>query len=61
VFGVPFFTRGLSRYWGVDRLAEFAAAVRADLPAAKALPEPVPPATVGLGRSSDDGHAGGCG
>lgn len=60
VFGVPFFVRGFSRFWGLDRLADFAADLRARRPPAGALPRPAP-VTVGLGRSSDEGHAGGCG
>lgn len=61
VFGVPFFVQGYSRFWGLDRLADFAAHLRARTPPATALPEAVP-AAVGLGdRRTDDGHAGGCG
>ncbi|MFB6613112.1 2-hydroxychromene-2-carboxylate isomerase [Streptomyces sp. NPDC085524] len=61
VFGVPFFVHRFSRFWGLDRLAEFAAHIRAKLVPARELPAPVP-AAVGLGaRSTDDGHAGGCG
>ncbi|MGW6831910.1 DsbA family protein [Streptomyces sp. NPDC054949] len=61
VFGVPFFVHRFSRFWGLDRLPEFAAHIRGGLAAAQRLPAPVPDA-VGLGpRSTDDGHAGGCG
>jgi 2-hydroxychromene-2-carboxylate isomerase len=60
VFGVPFFTHGFTRFWGVDRLPDFAAHLRGARPPATALPAPVP-GVVGLGLSSDDGHAGGCG
>lgn len=73
VFGVPFFIHGRDKYWGVDRLAAFAAAVRNDRPA------PPPSAAAGpatrsrgeawlasVGRTTsrptaDEGHAGGCG
>ncbi|WP_054813916.1 DsbA family protein [Nocardia arizonensis] len=57
VFGVPMFLRGRDKYWGLDRLADFVAAV---------APEPIPdlPDTVAAGllrRTADVGHAGGCG
>jgi len=60
VFGVPFFVHGRDKYWGLDRLPAFAAAVRGSRPAdgaaAPALPE------VALNTAdSDFGHAGGCG
>ncbi|MEV6521572.1 DsbA family protein [Longispora sp. NPDC051575] len=48
VFGVPYFVRGYDRYWGVDRLPDFVDLVRAEL-------APVP------ARTTDWGHAGGCG
>ncbi|GAB3898663.1 2-hydroxychromene-2-carboxylate isomerase [Kibdelosporangium lantanae] len=56
VFGVPFFAVGHERFWGVDRLPEFVAAVREQ--PAWALPEP--PDEV-LAPAADLGHAGGCG
>jgi 2-hydroxychromene-2-carboxylate isomerase len=57
VFGVPFFVHGFSRYWGLDRLEEFAQHLRA-----QARPETsMPVATVVLTPSSDEAHAGGCG
>jgi 2-hydroxychromene-2-carboxylate isomerase len=63
VFGVPFFIRGRDRYWGVDRLPDFVAAVRATRPTAE--PEnphvQTEPARLGTVRSADLGHAGGCG
>jgi 2-hydroxychromene-2-carboxylate isomerase len=59
-FGVPFFVDGFSRYWGLDRLAEFAERLRARHPAPVAEPMLLA-GTAGLGRSSDEGHAGGCG
>ncbi|MET8028138.1 2-hydroxychromene-2-carboxylate isomerase [Streptomyces avermitilis] len=62
VFGVPFFVDHFDKYWGVDRLPAFAAALAAktaaDLTGApddSGDPLPVPAASV------DDGHAGGCG
>ncbi|MEU9714605.1 DsbA family protein [Streptomyces sp. NPDC047976] len=60
VFGVPFFVRGYTRYWGLDRLDAFVEHLRAEAPAS--VPPPVASAgAVGIGRSADDGHAGGCG
>jgi 2-hydroxychromene-2-carboxylate isomerase len=61
VFGVPFFVHGHSRFWGLDRLPDFAAHLRERLIPARNMPEP---AGVGAGlgtRTTDDGHAGGCG
>ncbi len=57
VFGVPFFVHGFNRFWGLDRLEGFAAHLRAGRPPAT---EPAEVA-VGGGRTSDGGHAGGCG
>ncbi|WP_025272361.1 2-hydroxychromene-2-carboxylate isomerase [Haloglycomyces albus] len=53
VFGVPFFTRGWDKYWGIDRLEAFV----------KALPTPSPAAPTQDTRqhATDEGHAGGCG
>ncbi|MFC0432511.1 2-hydroxychromene-2-carboxylate isomerase [Kutzneria buriramensis] len=59
VFGVPFFVHGHSRFWGVDRLTEFAEHLRSRTALADRMPEPV--AAVGLDRGGDQGHAGGCG
>ncbi|MGV9295058.1 MULTISPECIES: 2-hydroxychromene-2-carboxylate isomerase [Amycolatopsis] len=59
-FGVPFFVHRFTRFWGLDRLEEFAAHVRAKRPPRQRCTEVVTTA-VGLGRSPDDGHAGGCG
>lgn len=59
VFGVPFFVHRFTRFWGVDRLPDFAAHVRSKLTPAGALP--AASSAVGVGRSSDEGHAGGCG
>ncbi len=60
VFGVPFFVDHFDRYWGVDRLPAFAAALASrsttELVGASVAGAPTPsPASV------DDGHAGGCG
>ncbi|MGX1852807.1 DsbA family protein [Streptomyces sp. NPDC055299] len=60
VFGVPFFVRGFTRYWGLDRLDAFVAHLRDKEPAGSAPPAAVAGA-IGIGRSADDGHAGGCG
>jgi 2-hydroxychromene-2-carboxylate isomerase len=60
VFGVPFFVHRFSRYWGLERLGAFASHLALDAPPADAMPEPVGVA-VGVGTSSDEGHAGGCG
>jgi 2-hydroxychromene-2-carboxylate isomerase len=61
VFGVPFFAVAHEKFWGVDRLPAFAAAVaragEARLPAPAEAERPVLAAT----GSVDDGHAGGCG
>jgi len=75
VFGVPFFVCGRGRYWGIDRLDAFADAVRATATAAarsarrppESGPEPgavaqeAAEAAVATGRTTDWGHAGGCG
>ncbi len=62
VFGVPYFVHRRERFWGVDRLPDFVAAVSGRPAAADltggAVAGPVPPAG---GRTSDGGHAGGCG
>lgn len=60
VFGVPFFVHGFNRYWGMERLTAFAEHLRAHVPSAVELPTPAG-AAVATGRSSDEGHAGGCG
>ncbi|MBB5954055.1 2-hydroxychromene-2-carboxylate isomerase [Saccharothrix tamanrassetensis] len=56
VFGVPFFVHRFTRFWGVDRLADFVAHVRSKL-----APAGAPPAGDAPGPSADPGHAGGCG
>ncbi|GAA2398785.1 2-hydroxychromene-2-carboxylate isomerase [Streptomyces glaucosporus] len=60
VFGVPFFVHGFTRFWGLDRLDSFTGHLRSGALPAAAVPEPLAGA-VALGRSADDGHAGGCG
>ncbi|MEU9118450.1 2-hydroxychromene-2-carboxylate isomerase [Streptomyces sp. NPDC048506] len=60
VFGVPFFVQGFNRYWGLDRLDAFVTHLRGTAPTAQALPAATAGA-VGIGRGTDDGHAGGCG
>ncbi|MFF8827749.1 2-hydroxychromene-2-carboxylate isomerase [Streptomyces sp. NPDC015131] len=59
-FGVPFLVHGYTRFWGLDRLGDFVAHLRAKALPAASVPEPLV-GPVGLGRSADDGHAGGCG
>ncbi|MEU1161409.1 2-hydroxychromene-2-carboxylate isomerase [Streptomyces sp. NPDC090075] len=60
VFGVPFFVQGFTRFWGLDRLDAFAEHVRTGAASAASL-APATAGAVGVGRSADDGHAGGCG
>ncbi|MDQ1026950.1 2-hydroxychromene-2-carboxylate isomerase [Streptomyces umbrinus] len=62
VFGVPFFVDHYDKYWGVDRLPDFVAAIEertaadpAGVPGVSGTP--LPPSV----SSVDDGHAGGCG
>lgn len=58
VFGVPFFVCGREKFWGVDRLADFAAAVRRNTSGSQEVASwQVAPAGPGV----DQGHAGGCG
>lgn len=57
VFGVPFFIVGRDKYWGLDRLPAFAAAMRQHT-APAAPPAEIPTVSA---ASFDDGHAGGCG
>jgi 2-hydroxychromene-2-carboxylate isomerase len=59
VFGPPFFVNGREKFWGVDRLARFAASVRGTLPTAPPGPDLTLPAEAG--SVADAGHAGGCG
>ncbi|MFD1147574.1 2-hydroxychromene-2-carboxylate isomerase [Saccharothrix hoggarensis] len=60
VFGVPYFANGFDKYWGLERLPGFIAAVRgtgASAKPAEVAPDDTP-ALVGVG---DFSHAGGCG
>lgn len=64
VFGVPFFVHGFEKFWGVDRLAEFAGAVRGGVPGEDGAGHNGAPAGMMHGAespASDAGHAGGCG
>ncbi|WP_067464466.1 2-hydroxychromene-2-carboxylate isomerase [Actinomadura macra] len=64
VFGVPYFVNGFERFWGVDRLAAFAASVRPGTAGdGAALAEGGTALAEGGAVSTlvDDGHAGGCG
>ncbi|MCX4693197.1 2-hydroxychromene-2-carboxylate isomerase [Streptomyces sp. NBC_01408] len=64
VFGVPFLIHGYEKFWGTDRVAEFAESVRKNLPDGKwksgkaGVSQDVPDT---VARSADGGHAGGCG
>ncbi|MFI0370692.1 2-hydroxychromene-2-carboxylate isomerase [Actinomadura sp. 1N219] len=58
VFGVPYFVNGFERFWGVDRLAAFAASVRPAVTDGGAAPVQ---GGGGVSALVDDGHAGGCG
>jgi 2-hydroxychromene-2-carboxylate isomerase len=63
VFGVPFFVNGTQRFWGIDRLSDFLETFESDVRPTRVDAEiasaPVP--TAGDLRSTDWGHAGGCG
>jgi 2-hydroxychromene-2-carboxylate isomerase len=68
VFGVPFFLLGHDKFWGVDRLEAFIAALRgqpyrfgAGWPAPSAEPPPLPPDLVRQSGVLDTDTAGGCG
>jgi 2-hydroxychromene-2-carboxylate isomerase len=60
VFGVPFFVLRRDRYWGLDRLAPFVAALRHP-PAGTAAGAGQPDWAGFVTRGADQGHAGGCG
>jgi 2-hydroxychromene-2-carboxylate isomerase len=60
VFGVPFFIKGYEKYWGVDRLPDFVAAVRGEPVAQGETAGPLDPVEAGA-AAADLGHAGGCG
>ncbi|MEU8961409.1 2-hydroxychromene-2-carboxylate isomerase [Streptomyces sp. NPDC048491] len=61
VFGVPFFIDHYDKYWGVDRLPAFVAALTARCPELAEPPSAPEVPLTELERSVDDGHAGGCG
>ncbi|MEU6862128.1 DsbA family protein [Streptomyces sp. NPDC046876] len=70
VFGVPYFIHGSEPYWGLDRVAAFAASFTdsftgsvadGEPPAPAAQPAEAELAVVGAGRTTDMSHAGGCG
>lgn len=58
VFGVPYFRIGRERFWGLDRVDDFVAALTG-----KPVPEvpPAPPAVSDLVGAYDTDTAGGCG
>lgn len=64
VFGVPFFINRSQKFWGVDRLDDFIRSLQGDARAARdsddkiAAAHTVPVIDV---RTTDHGHAGGCG
>jgi 2-hydroxychromene-2-carboxylate isomerase len=58
-FGVPFFLFGREKFWGVDRLADFAELVRSR--DSRGAPPSTQAATLLAGPAADQGHAGGCG
>jgi len=62
VFGVPFFVDHYDKYWGVDRLPAFVAALTAKDPGLADPPLNAPFADAPFADVRvDDGHAGGCG
>ncbi|MBC6447463.1 2-hydroxychromene-2-carboxylate isomerase [Actinokineospora xionganensis] len=61
VFGVPFFARGFDKFWGLDRLPGFVAAMRAAAADAKASTVAEHAHAPALASAGDFGHAGGCG
>lgn len=61
VFGVPFFAKGFDKFWGLDRLPGFVAAMRAEDPQWQAHAPVSEQHTPGLVATGDFGHAGGCG
>lgn len=66
VFGVPFFVDRYDKYWGVDRLPAFAAALDGALDGGSAAVRQQPAAALAEARPTaapggDAGHAGGCG
>ncbi|MGH8877770.1 MAG: 2-hydroxychromene-2-carboxylate isomerase [Stackebrandtia sp.] len=62
VFGVPFFVHGYAKYWGMDRLPRFAAAVREQAASRPSVMTLADGALIEAGgRTTDWGHEGGCG
>jgi 2-hydroxychromene-2-carboxylate isomerase len=61
VFGVPFFVDGRAKFWGVDRLADFAAHLERRGVTAASVSAPAARDATGSARGTDEGHAGGCG
>ncbi|MFJ8788291.1 2-hydroxychromene-2-carboxylate isomerase [Streptomyces sp. NPDC102462] len=61
VFGVPFFVDHYDKYWGVDRLRAFVAALTGRSPGLTQPQGGPEAALIEPERSVDDGHAGGCG
>ncbi|MFF8829423.1 2-hydroxychromene-2-carboxylate isomerase [Streptomyces sp. NPDC015131] len=64
VFGVPFFVDGYDKYWGTDRVSGFVQCVRERLLGGRGKSGKVnAPRDLAdtVARSSDAGHAGGCG
>jgi 2-hydroxychromene-2-carboxylate isomerase len=62
LFGVPFFAHGRNRYFGIDRLATFVAAVRGATAPGDGVPTPAPDGIPALSvPMADSGPAGGCG
>jgi 2-hydroxychromene-2-carboxylate isomerase len=62
LFGVPFFIHGHDKFWGVDRVDGFAAAVRGVPRAAVAVSDAELAALPEMAEAgADAGHAGGCG
>jgi 2-hydroxychromene-2-carboxylate isomerase len=62
LFGVPFFTHGRDRYFGVDRLAAFVTAVRASACGESGRPSWTEMAALAFSTPlADSGPAGGCG
>ncbi|MFB7738715.1 2-hydroxychromene-2-carboxylate isomerase [Streptomyces sp. NPDC056112] len=62
LFGVPFFVHGHERFWGVDRVAGFVAALRGVPRASVAVPDAEAAALPEMAAAgADAGHAGGCG
>lgn len=61
VFGVPFFIHGREKFWGIDRLPDFVAAVTGAARPPDRVPAAVEAQVDAPGPAADQGHAGGCG